>query len=145
MWGSLSAVDIDRDDRSVWVAERCGGNSACLGFFTRSDSQVRSVRQAREELRRRPVRIAAWHLRGRDGNIWVTDYRDNAPRPACGAARPQASQRHRHRRRVAGPVGVAAGATKGHQVFKFSPDGKLLLTLGQPGTRSIVSSISPTT
>jgi DNA-binding beta-propeller fold protein YncE len=30
-------------------------------------------------------------------------------------------------------VGAAAGATKGHQVFKFSPDGKLLLTLGTPG------------
>ena len=25
------------------------------------------------------------------------------------------------------------GATKGHQVFKYSPDGKLLLTLGKPG------------
>jgi hypothetical protein len=30
-------------------------------------------------------------------------------------------------------VGAAAGATKGHQVFKFSPDGKLLMTLGKPG------------
>ena len=26
-WGSTSAVDIDRDGRSIWVAERCGGNS----------------------------------------------------------------------------------------------------------------------
>src|SRR5690349_2685621 len=30
MWGSLSAVDVARDGESVWVAERCGGNSACL-------------------------------------------------------------------------------------------------------------------
>ena len=29
-WGSTSAVDIDPDGRSVWVAERCGPNS-CLG------------------------------------------------------------------------------------------------------------------
>ena len=29
-WGSTSAVDIDPDGRSVWVAERCGANS-CLG------------------------------------------------------------------------------------------------------------------
>ena len=29
-WGSLSAVDIDKDGRSVWVAERCGANS-CAG------------------------------------------------------------------------------------------------------------------
>src|ERR1700693_2841142 len=26
-WGSTSAVAIDRDGRSVWVAERCGANS----------------------------------------------------------------------------------------------------------------------
>src|SRR5947199_10411303 len=25
-WGSTSAVEIDRDGRSVWVAERCGAN-----------------------------------------------------------------------------------------------------------------------
>src|SRR5882672_3454233 len=29
-WGSLSAVEIDKDGKSIWVAERCGGNSACL-------------------------------------------------------------------------------------------------------------------
>ena len=30
-------------------------------------------------------------------------------------------------------MGPPAGGTKGHQVFKFSPDGKVLLTLGKPG------------
>src|SRR6266853_6195745 len=29
-WGSTSAVEIDRDGKSIWVAERCGANS-CLG------------------------------------------------------------------------------------------------------------------
>ena len=29
-WGSTSAVDIDRDGKSIWVAERCGANS-CEG------------------------------------------------------------------------------------------------------------------
>src|SRR5678815_1517993 len=29
MWGAISAVDIDKDGRSVWIAERCGGNSGC--------------------------------------------------------------------------------------------------------------------
>src|SRR3954465_4600344 len=29
-WGSTSAVDVDRDGKSVWVAERCGVNN-CLG------------------------------------------------------------------------------------------------------------------
>src|SRR5215510_8397389 len=28
-WGSTSAVEIDKDGRSIWVAERCGANT-CL-------------------------------------------------------------------------------------------------------------------
>ena len=82
----------------------------------------------------------------RDGNVWVTDGNDNAP--AAGArwrrrrrAAPRAlrggagaaAARQQQPDAAAAPVGAAAGATKGHQVFKFSPDGKLLLTLGKPG------------
>ncbi|MCU1382157.1 MAG: hypothetical protein JWL71_854, partial [Acidobacteria bacterium] len=33
----------------------------------------------------------------------------------------------------AGPIGPRPGATHGNQVFKFSPDGKVLLTLGKAG------------
>src|SRR5262245_30673794 len=29
MWGSTSAVEVDKDGKSIWVAERCGANS-CL-------------------------------------------------------------------------------------------------------------------
>jgi DNA-binding beta-propeller fold protein YncE len=61
----------------------------------------------------------------RDGNIWVTDGRDNAPAPARGAPNAPA--------RGSGPAGPPPGATKGNQVFKFSPEGQLLLTLGKPG------------
>ncbi|MBI2149481.1 MAG: hypothetical protein HYU27_02600 [Acidobacteria bacterium] len=32
-WGSTSAVEIDRDGRSIWVGERCGVNS-CLDRAT---------------------------------------------------------------------------------------------------------------
>ena len=32
-WGSTSAVEIDKDGRSIWVAERCGANS-CLDATT---------------------------------------------------------------------------------------------------------------
>src|SRR5437762_736903 len=28
-WGSTSAVEIDKDGKSIWVAERCGANT-CL-------------------------------------------------------------------------------------------------------------------
>ena len=50
-------------------------------------------------------------------------------RGAAGAARsggPAGGAGRGGRPRSAGP-----GATKGHQVFKFGPDGKLLLTLGK--------------
>jgi sugar lactone lactonase YvrE len=55
----------------------------------------------------------------RDGNLWVTDGQP----PLTGAA--QAA--------VASQSGPPAGSTRGHQVYKFSPDGKLLMTLGKKG------------
>ena len=55
-----------------------------------------------------------------DGNIWVTDGQDNRPRRARGA--PPDS-----------PLPPAPATIIGHQVFKYSPDGKLLMTLGKPG------------
>ena len=152
-WGSLSAVEIDKDGRSIWVAERCGGNSACLDSptvdpileFDRSGKLVKSFGAG---LLVSPHGIYV----DRDGNIWVTDYQDNAPRPARGAGAPaapvtapgaaggragaaagQPPAGGAGAGRATGPVGPAAGATKGHQVFKFSPSGKLLMTLGEPG------------
>jgi sugar lactone lactonase YvrE len=47
----------------------------------------------------------------RDGNVWVTDWSN--PGGAQG--------------------GAVRDTTKGHQVFKFSPEGKLLMTLGTAG------------
>ena len=46
-WGSTSAVDIDKDGTSIWVAERCGpytptGNS-CLDRSTGKMSDLASV------------------------------------------------------------------------------------------------------
>src|SRR5258708_20796825 len=46
-WGSTSAVDIDKDGKSIWVAERCGlytpsGNS-CLDRATGKMSDYPSV------------------------------------------------------------------------------------------------------
>jgi sugar lactone lactonase YvrE len=58
----------------------------------------------------------------RDGNIWVTDGQDNLPRAARGATAGAAA-----------PAAAPPAKVIGHQVFKFSPDGKLLMTLGKPG------------
>src|SRR3954447_2618382 len=151
-WGSTSAVDVDKDGRSIWVAERCGANS-CLDRETgqikniptilKFDQSGKAVASFGQGMLIFPHGI---HV-DRDGNVWVTDGQDNAPAPQRGAgagAAPGAA---------AGAPAPAAGsttapaagrgpatapranpaATKGHQVFKFSPDGKLLMTLGKPG------------
>jgi streptogramin lyase len=126
-WGSTSAVDIDRDGRSIWVAERCGANS-CLDRTTgtmstlptilKFDRDGNLVRSFGAEMLVFPHGM---HV-DRDGNIWVTDGQDNAPVQQGASTTPAAERR-----------GPAPGATKGHQVFKFSPEGKLLMTLGKPG------------
>src|SRR5262245_41604893 len=28
-WGAISAIEVDKDGQSIWIAERCGGNSGC--------------------------------------------------------------------------------------------------------------------
>src|SRR5258705_7111740 len=117
-WGSTSAVEIDKDGRSVWVAERCGANT-CTGSTLPSvlkfDASGKLVASFGAGTLIFPHGI---HV-DRDGNVWVTDGQDNAPRPAGTVANT-----------LAGPP---SGATKGNQVFKFSPAGKLLMTLGTAG------------
>lgn len=130
-WGSTSAVEVDKDGRSIWVGERCGANS-CLDRATgqmkpedtilKFDANGTLVKSFGGGMLVFPHGI---HV-DRDGNVWITDGQDNAPQPPAppaGAAPTPPAPR-------SGPL---PGATKGHQVFKFSPDGKLLLTLGKPG------------
>ena len=74
-WGALNGVDIDRDGVSVWVADRCGANPdtppganpvpvrQLRRLEVGSRAQVRRLGQAREELRRRHVRLPAQDLR----------------------------------------------------------------------------------
>jgi sugar lactone lactonase YvrE len=102
--GSTAAIDIDRDGRSVWVFERCGGTSqglACassnLAPVLKFDSSGKLVTSFGAGMFVSPHGI---HV-DRQGNIWLAD--------------------------GAGKDG------KGQQVFKFSPDGKVLMTLGKPG------------
>ena len=126
-WGSTSAVDIDRDGKGVWVAERCGANS-CVDPATGEVKDMPTVflfdehgnvaRSFGNGLLTFPHGIFI----DREDNVWITDGQDNRPRPAPGTpATPGAAQ------------APDPKATKGHQVFKFSPTGKVLLTLGKPG------------
>jgi sugar lactone lactonase YvrE len=111
-WGSTSAVDIDPDGRSVWVAERCGANS-CLGSdlpaVFKFDANGKLVASFGAGMFVSPHGIFV----DRGGNVWIVDC-------ACTA-------------RGARGADSAARPTKGHQVFEFSPTGKLLMTLGKPG------------
>jgi sugar lactone lactonase YvrE len=99
-WGSTSAVDIDRDGTSVWVAERCGANS-CAGKndppVLKFDASGKLVKAFGAGM----IVFAHGIFVDRDDNVWVTDGQ------------------------------IADG--KGFQVIKFSPDGKVLMTLGKAG------------
>ena len=118
-WGSTSAVEVDRDGTSIWVAERCGANS-CLGSaldpILKFDADGNLVRSFGAGLLVFPHGIFV----DRDGNVWVTDGQDNLPRRPRGAP-------------ADAPLPPPPARVVGHQVHKFSPEGKLLLTLGQPG------------
>jgi sugar lactone lactonase YvrE len=126
-WGSTSAVDIAPDGVSVWVAERCGANSCWdaaagraspLDVVLQFDREGNLVKSFGAGMFVFPHGI---HV-DREGNVWVTDGRDNLPRAGRGAAAaPAATPPPR-------PAKVV-----GHQVFKFSPEGRLLLALGKPG------------
>jgi sugar lactone lactonase YvrE len=153
-WGSTSAIEIDKDGRSIWVAERCGANSCVADAVTGKmspldpilhfDASGKLIKAFGGGMLTAPHGIFV----DRDGNIWLTDYQDNAPRPArgrtggaeagagtaargnqAGAAPGQAGAAGRGR----GTAGPLPGATVGHQVFKFSPDGRLLMTIGKVG------------
>jgi sugar lactone lactonase YvrE len=158
-WGSTSAVEVDKDGKSIWVAERCGGNSCLdraagkmsdLPTVLKFDASGKLVKSFGAGLLIFPHGI---HV-DKDGNVWVTDGQDDAPVPArgagagagaaagagrgaapAGAAGGAAGAAAGGGRAAAptGPAGPRPGATHGSQVFKFSPDGKVLLTLGKLG------------
>ncbi|HEY5546525.1 MAG TPA: peptidyl-alpha-hydroxyglycine alpha-amidating lyase family protein [Gemmatimonadaceae bacterium] len=118
-WGSTSAVEIDRDGVSIWVAERCQQNS-CTGSnlpaILKFDANGNLVTSFGAGILNFPHGIYV----DRDGNVWVTDGRDNRPGRGRGAA-------------ADAPPPPQPAVVYGHQVFKFSPDGKLLMTLGTKG------------
>ena len=113
-WGSTSAVDIDPDGVSVWVAERCGGNvGACVENADRDP--VMKFDADGNMVTSFGAGMIAWphgiHVDA-EGNVWIADARDNRPT------------------REGDPMPTRL---IGHQVLKFSPTGELLMALGEPG------------
>ncbi len=124
-WGSTSAVDIAPDGKTIWVAERCGSNScwdAKIGKMSEANVVLKFDQSGKLLASFAPGLMVFPHgiHVDRDGNVWVTDGQDNLPRRPQGAP-PDT------------PLPAAPAKVIGHQVFKFSPDGKLLMTLGRPG------------
>jgi sugar lactone lactonase YvrE len=98
--GQAISVDVDRDGKSIWVFDRCGGTEctgSMLNPIEKFDATGKFIRGFGDGMFNRPH---GFHI-DRDGNIWATDQ--------------------------------VGGNGKGHQVFKFSPEGKVLLALGKPG------------
>jgi sugar lactone lactonase YvrE len=150
-WGSTSAVDIDKDGRTIWVAERCQANG-CLDRATGQMSPLDPVLHfdANGNLIKSFGAGLIIFAHGidvdPDGNIWVTDGQDNAPTPARGGGARAGGAAAGGGRAGGGAAGGRAagaapqgrqgplpGSTKGHQVFKFSPNGEVLMTIGKPG------------
>ena len=134
-WGSTSLVDIDKNGKDIWAVDRCGANSCvsdpATGALNPEDIIFKfdgATGKVLERFGGGMIVMPHGLFVDKDNNVWVTDNADNAPRtapaapPAAGAPRPA----------LQAPT-PGAGATKGHQVFKFSPKGKLLLTLGKAG------------
>ena len=115
-WGGSNGVAIDRDGKSVWATDRCSPGIApgCLGTKA---NPVHLFDETGKEIRSFGGGMFVWphgiHV-DRDGNVWVTDARV-----------PTAEER----------IKFPGEDKKGSVVIKFSPDGKVLMTLGRPGVK----------
>ena len=122
-WGSTSAVAIDRDGTSVWMAERCSTNS-CAGStlppVMHFDAKGNLLTSFGAGLILSPHGIYV----GPDGHVWVIDCACTGGRGSRGAAAAGAAVT---------PAPAPPPAPKGHQIFEFTPDGTLVRTLGTAG------------
>jgi DNA-binding beta-propeller fold protein YncE len=115
-WGGSNGVAVDRDGKTVWATDRCSPGIApgCLGTMA---NPIHHFDESGREIKSFGGGMFVWphsvHL-DRDGNVWVTDSR---------AASPDELTK------------FPGENKKGSVVVKFSPEGKVLMTLGTPGVR----------
>ena len=109
--GVASGIKMDPDGTHMWILDRCGANGCAesdLDPIIQVDMDGKFVKSFGKGIMNFPHGFFI----DREGNIWVTD---GAPARAIRAARP------------------ASRRASGHQVYKFSPDGKVLMRLGEAG------------
>jgi DNA-binding beta-propeller fold protein YncE len=113
-WGGSNGVAIDRDGKSVWAVDRCSPGTAPGCFGTKVDP-VHKFDESGKQVRSFGGGMFVWphgiHV-DQDGNVWVADSRH-----------PTAEEISKS----------PAEKNKGSVVIKFSPEGKVLMTLGTPG------------
>jgi len=105
-FGSTIGIHPDKDGKSVWVFDRCGGNT-CEGSNINPINKYDASGTLVASFGAKMVNFPHGLFIDRDGNLWVTDGRGTPPK------------------------GETVG--KGHTVLKLSPEGKVLMTLGTPG------------
>ena len=110
--GFVMGIDVDRNGEDIWVMDTCGGGGdlqACVTTHVDVDPIMKFDASGRFLSSFGAGMIAHPHGLYIDpaGNIWIVD----------------------------GFGGTEEHPTKGHQVFKFSPEGERLLALGTAGVR----------
>ena len=111
--GSPGGLEIDVDGEHLWAIVRCGNDGTPRGSQTYCDTSdldpIIKFDPAGNVVTMFGSGMFSWphglHV-DREGNIWVTE---------------------------AGESDEKSDRAFGHQVFKFSPDGKILMTLGEKG------------
>lgn len=109
--GAVGGVAVDPDGRHIWAVIRCDAGAERFGYEC-LDSTLDPILEFDPDgnvVKSFGGGLFIWPHGidvDREGNVWVTD--------AVSAERT--------------PEG-----TRGHQVIKFSPDGRVLMTLGTPG------------
>ena len=100
--GSTIGLNVDRDGKSMWIFDRCGGGS-CEGSniapLTKFDENGNAVKALGAKMFNFPHGL--WV--DQDNNVWVTDGRGSKDK-------------------------------KGNTAIKLDQNGKVLMTLGEPGT-----------
>jgi DNA-binding beta-propeller fold protein YncE len=109
-------VAVDPDGKTVWASDRCSPGIA-PGCLDTNANPVHHFDESGKEIRSFGGGLFVWphgiHV-DREGNVWVTD------------ARVATADEHSK---------FPGSDKKGSVVIKFSPDGRVLMTLGKPGVK----------